>query len=526
MTETRAPVAGAIFDCTVCGWRYDESAGDAAAGVPPGTRWDALPDDWACPVCDAGKDAFTRAAAAEVTAPPSPDAPAVATPSLVIVGSGLAGYSLAREVRTRSAGTPVTILTADGGEVYIKPMLSNALGRGQAPDDLVQKGGAALAADLDITIRTRTRVVSIDRAARRVNLADGASLAYDRLVLALGADPRVFPVEGADAVGIATVNDLDDYRAWRRRIGGSGRILLIGAGLIGCEFANDLAGAGFTVTVVDPAAWPLARLLPKDLGAMLSDALAAAGVTLRLGCTVARYQPAAAGFTATLNDGTVVAFDHALSAVGLAPRTRLAADAGLEVRAGIIVDPLLRTGDPAIYAIGDCAETKAGPLPFIAPLLAEARALAATLTGDGTPLHLPALPVVVKTPALPLVVCPPKPGAEGGWTVTRGDDGAVAVFLTPHGEAIGFALAGAATNRQQEMAKRMPDLLPPEGGRVVVQDGQSAETWVCDTCGWVYDPRTGDPEGGIKPGTAWSDVPEGWECPVCGAGKDAFTKAS
>ncbi len=505
------------YECTVCGWVYDEAAGDPASGVAPETKWDELPADWACPVCDAGKDEFEVIAAAEPADGPAPESLPV-----VILGSGLAGYTLARELRKRSAELPIVILTADGGEVYTKPMLSNAFGKGHAPDALVQKSAAAFAAEASVTVLARTRVVAIDRAARTVATDGGGTIAYHRLVLALGADPRVFPAEGSEAVGIATVNDLDGYRLWRNRLKSGDRILLIGAGLIGCEFANDLAGAGFGVTVIDPAAWPLSRLLPEGVGALLTAALEKIGVAFRLGRTVARYEPAAAGFTAVLNDGTAVGFDQALSAVGLAPRTKLAKDAGLEVRAGILVDHLLRTSDPHIYALGDCAETAAGILPFIAPLLAEARALAATLTGEETPLHLPALPVLVKTPALPLVVCPPKPGADGGWTVERTDGGAVALFRTPQGEAIGFALAGPETGRQQELAKTMPEVLPREGGGEA--KAAPAKTWVCDACGWTYDPREGHPESGIKPGTAWADIPADWECPVCGADKSQFTE--
>jgi rubredoxin-NAD+ reductase len=99
-------------------------------------------------------------------------------------------------------------------------------------------------------------------------------------------------------------------------------------------------------------------------------------------------------------------------------------------------------------------------LPFIAPLLAQARALARTLTGEETPLHLPAMPVVVKTPALPLVVCPPPAGAEGIWDIELDEAGAVAVYRAPDGRELGFALAGGTTSRQQSMTGRMPDLLP------------------------------------------------------------------
>jgi rubredoxin len=224
-----------------------------------------------------------------------------------------------------------------------------------------------------------------------------------------------------------------------------------------------------------------------------------------------------------------VPFDHALSAVGLTPRTGLARDAALEVQAGIVVDRLLRTSDPAIFALGDCAQTEAGPLPFIAPLLAEARALAATLVGTETPLRLPAMPVVVKTPALPIVVCPPKPGTDGAWVLdVLEKHAAVAVFRTPDGTEAGFALAGAKTGLQQAMAQRMPDLLPaaadaPGPAPVGAAGADAGDRYECNICGYIYDPEHGDPDGGIAPGTRWEDIPEDWICPTCGAGKEHFT---
>jgi rubredoxin-NAD+ reductase len=378
---------------------------------------------------------------------------------VVILGSGLGGYTLAREFRKHDRETPVTVVTADGGEVYSKPMLSNAFAQGKTPTALAMKSAEQIAGELALTVLTRSKATAIDPATKTVTVkqADGSEtkLAYGRLVLAIGADPRPYKVEGSDKVVVHSVNDLEGYSLWREKLGQKSRVLLIGAGLIGAEFANDLAGAGHEVTIVDPAPWPLGRLLPKQLGDAVTEALSGIGITLHLSRSVARFEPG----KAVLDDGKLVEFDLALSAIGLLPRVTLAREAGLTVDKGIVVDRLLRTSDPSIFALGDCAQTEAGPLPFVLPLMAQARALAATLAGKETSLQLPALPVVVKTPALPVAVCPPPFGIAGDWSVEGEGRDLKALYLDESGKAVGFALTGTKASERQSLGKSMPDVL-------------------------------------------------------------------
>jgi len=380
----------------------------------------------------------------------------------VIIGTGMAGITLARELRKLDGTTSITLITGDDGAVYSKPMISNAFAQGKTPQDLVQKSAQTLAEDLNVEILTATHVTAINRDDHTVTTrsphGDGV-MGYRNLVLAVGAEPRPFTVQGKTAVPFPAVNSLADYARWREGLIDGARVLLIGAGLIGVEFANDLAAAGYRVTVVDPAPQPLSRLLPDALGAVMAEALGGIGVDLRLGRVVSTIVPAPHANTAVLDDGTKIVFDQALSAIGLIANTELAAAAGLTVDQGVRVDAHLATSHDHIYALGDCAQTDAGMLPFILPLMAQARALAQTLSGTPTPLRLAALPVAVKTPALPTVVCPPKPGTPGDWVIDGTGQDFRALFQGPDGVPSGFALTGGETRARQALAKDMPDLL-------------------------------------------------------------------
>lgn len=384
----------------------------------------------------------------------------------VIIGTGMAGITLARELRKLDSETTIALITGDDGALYSKPMISNAFAQGKTPESLVQKSAEQVGEDLNVQFWAHTRVTAINRADKAVIIetAEGRDvIGYENLVLAVGASPRPYNVEGSTTVALPAVNSLRDYARWRKGLTDNARVLLIGAGLIGVEFANDLAVAGYRVDVVDPAPQPLSRLLPDTLGQVMQDALSDMGVTFHLGRVVTGVAPRSAqgedGNVARLDDGKRIAFDQALTAIGLVANTELAASSGLDVDQGVRVDGFMRTSDRDIYALGDCAQTDAGMLPFILPLMAEARALAHTLAGTPTPIELPALPVAVKTPALPTVVCPPKPGTDGDWVIEGTGSDRQALFIGADGEALGFALTGQKTKARQTLAKDMPGLL-------------------------------------------------------------------
>ena len=373
---------------------------------------------------------------------------------IVIVGSGLAGYTLLKELRKRDGETPVTLVTADDGAFYSKPNLSNALTAGKSAAALAGAGPEKMAADLKATVLARTRVTAVDTQAQRLS-TDGGDIGYGRLVLALGADPIPHGLEGDGADAVLAVNDLADYAAFRAALEGRKRVTVLGGGLIGCEFANDLAHAGYAVDVVHLGAWPLERLLPVEAGQRLADSLASLGVRWHFGRTAKRVDRAGAGYRVTLDDGETVDADVVLSAIGLRSRTALAQAAGIAVGRGIQANRLLETSAPNVYAIGDCAEIDGLVLPYVQPLMVQARALAATLTGTPTEVAYPAMPVMVKTPAHPVAVLPPKLGAAGGWKVECGDSGVCALHVDADGRLQGFALTGSETGRRSALAREV-----------------------------------------------------------------------
>lgn len=379
--------------------------------------------------------------------------------SVVIIGSGLAGYAVARELRKLNAEIPITMLSADHGGFYSKPMLSNALATGKTPASILNSDAAQMSSQLKITIRPYIRVNSIDSSGCLLHLENGENVPYSQLVLAVGADPIRLPLSGDAVDDVLSVNDLDDYRHFREALQGKKEIAILGAGLIGCEFANDLAGAGYQVHVIDISTQPLGRLLPQEGGSYLYDKLAGVGIRFHLNTRTQGIERIANRYRLVFEGDRTIEADLVLSAVGLRPRTRLAELAGIHVNRGVVTNRYLQTQNPNIFALGDCAEVEGKILPFVMPITHAARALAATVTGTPTPVHYPAMPVLVKTPACPTVVSPPDPGVKGEWQIEADEEGVKALFQDVAGNLHGFALLGAAIKEKNVITSQLPPVI-------------------------------------------------------------------
>ncbi|MNO90903.1 Rubredoxin-NAD(+) reductase [compost metagenome] len=380
------------------------------------------------------------------------------TAPVVIVGTGLAGYNLAREFRKLDGETPLLLVTADDGRSYSKPMLSTGFAKNKDADGLSMAEPGAMAEQLKAEVRTHTRISGIDPGHKRLWIGE-EQVAYRDLILAWGAQTVQVPVEGDAGEAIFPINDLEDYARFRAAAAGKQRVLILGAGLIGCEFANDMSLGGFQVELVAPCEQVMPTLLHPAAAAAVQTGLEALGVRFHLGPVLTRLQRVTEGLEAHLSDGTLIACDLVVSAVGLRPRIDLASAAGLQVNRGVVVDRHLRTSHANIYALGDCAEVDGLNLLYVMPLMSCARALAQTLAGNPTTVAYGPMPVTVKTPACPLVVSPPPHGREGTWQVEGQGLGLKVLCHDVDGNLLGYALTGSAVMEKLALNRQLPALM-------------------------------------------------------------------
>lgn len=406
MSALSSSISWRQYICRACGLIYDEEDGDPDSGLAAGTRFEDIPDDWSCPLCGVTKADFELYVAVSVLRKSSAIEIRNANArrgnaGVVIVGAGCAGWHMARVLRELDASMPITLVTACNGDVYDKPLLSIAMARGLLLPDLVKETASQAAARLNIRLLTQTHAISIAADSSILRTTRGA-LRYRHLVLAHGASQRVIP-QMPEAL-CWRINDLQAYTEFRKRIDTQPntlrqRVLIAGAGLVGCELANDLALGGYQVLLLDINKRPLHGVLSDQK----SEELLAAWKELPLqfvgSVRVANVRCNGTMRQVTTEDGQIFEADHVVSAIGLDTPSQLARTAGLAWNNGIAVDAeKLRTNVGNIHALGDCISIDGNAYRFIEPINRQARIVAANITGDNADHYVSTRPVVrVKT---------------------------------------------------------------------------------------------------------------------------------
>ena len=311
---------------------------------------------------------------------------------VVIVGAGHAGGSAAAVLRQYGWKGPITLIGAEPVAPYQRPPLSKAWLQGESDlaslllrtADFYQSQGVALLLSTDVT--------GIDRRAGVITLANGKTVAYDHLMLALGAYARSLPVPGHDLAGVFRLRTVGDANALKAALHPGARIAIIGAGYIGLEVAASARSLGANVVVIEREARVLARVASTVLSEYFHRRHATEGVRIVLNAAVEAFDGHAGRVSSVqLADGSAVACDAVLVGVGAAPNDALARAAGLNCDDGIIVDANARTSDPSIHAIGDCTRRplplyqRTGRLESVPNALEQAKQAAAELCGRAPP---------------------------------------------------------------------------------------------------------------------------------------------
>ncbi|MGI9345108.1 MAG: FAD-dependent oxidoreductase [Gammaproteobacteria bacterium] len=414
------------------------------------------------------------------------------TAPVVIIGSGMAGYAAAKALRKEGYTQKLSMISTDGGEMYAKPKLSNSLAMQKLPEQLIDATRAEISNDLDLDFYPYTLVEKIDIQAHKLYAVpapqnppiapdlvwrqhgiEGATiqhgqpieLDYSSLILATGSAPVRLPLEliapSGSQAEICSINSLNDYIQFRNHLQKRkiSKALVIGPGLVGCEFANDLLTQNIQVDILGPDPWPMSLLIPENPGNKLKQALEKAGARWHLNTQLKApiyYEDGL--YRTVLPNGDRIETELILSAAGIRPEVQLAKTSGLTVNAGICTDSYLRTSAPDIYALGDCAEITGRVRLFVQPIRIAAAALAKTLTNNPSEAVFPPISVGVKTSLHPVNMLLAEPGSarkQDQWHCTLSEDGCWSRYYDSDGILKGFVLTGDQVAKRQEMTAQV-----------------------------------------------------------------------
>jgi 3-phenylpropionate/trans-cinnamate dioxygenase ferredoxin reductase subunit len=275
--------------------------------------------------------------------------------TFLIVGASLAGAKAAETLRAEGFDERVVLIGAEDERPYERPPLSKDYLRGEVDRETVYVHPEGFYAEHDIELRLGRTAVSLNTAARELALDDGERLRYDRLLLTVGAEPRRLSIPGGELDDVLYLRSVADCDALRERLDRGGRVVVIGAGWIGAEVAASARQRGLEVTVIDPLTVPLERVLGAEVGAVYRDLHLDHGVRMLHGTGVEAFDGGTRVERVRTTDGRELDCDFVVVGVGVQPRTALAAQAGLAVDNGILVDEHLQTGTPGVFVAGDAA---------------------------------------------------------------------------------------------------------------------------------------------------------------------------
>ena len=301
---------------------------------------------------------------------------------LIVIGNGMAAARLVDELARRALGRYAVAVIGEEPRLAYNRVLLSALLADEVGFDDIELRPARWWRDRGVTLRYGVRATAVDAAARNVTLAGGTRLSFSKLVFATGSQPIKPDIPGMDLPGVLTFRDVDDVNAIAAAKAAGTRVAVIGGGLLGLEAAYGLAKAGARVTLLHLMDRLMERQLDHRAALMLQRAVEARGIAVRLQAQTARIAGNGKVEGVELHDGTTIAADAVVVAVGIRANAALARTAGLEVGRGIVVDDHLETNAAGVHAIGECAEHRGRCYGLVEPAYEQAQLLARRLAGE------------------------------------------------------------------------------------------------------------------------------------------------
>ena len=308
----------------------------------------------------------------------------------VVLGAGLAAASAVEGIRRLDSNGSILLIGAEQEPPYDRPPLSKQLWSGAKTMEEIFLHPGTFYAEQGVELRLGTNIVALDPVSHTLRDADGAIYRYKKLLLATGGTPRRLSIPGGDLDGVSYFRTVQDYKYLRRAADGAQSALVVGGGFIGSEIAAALSQRGLRVTMVFPGQYLGSRVFPESLGRAITAEYRAKGVEVVAGdrpLAIARHKE---GYRTTTQGGRDIVSDLVVVGIGIEPNIQLAEAAGLKTGNGVVVDQLLRTSDPDIYAAGDVAYF---PDPVLGPrrvehwdnALSQGKHAGANMAGAGAP---------------------------------------------------------------------------------------------------------------------------------------------
>ncbi|HEX4554813.1 MAG TPA: FAD-dependent oxidoreductase [Xanthobacteraceae bacterium] len=367
---------------------------------------------------------------------------------LVIIGNGMAAARLAGELARRALGRyAVAVIGEEPQLAYNRVLLSSLLANEVAPAD-IELQPAHWWRDRGVTLRYGSAATAVDTTTRTVTLADGARLSFSKAVFATGSRPVRLSMPGMALPGVMTFRDIGDVDTMRARAGPGARVVVIGGGLLGLEAAHGLAKAGARVTLVHLMDRLMERQLDATAADMLRHAIEARGVQVLLGAETAHVIGSSRVEGVALKGGRVLGADLVVVAIGIRPNAALAAEAGIAVNRGIMVDDGLATSAPGVFAIGECAEHRGLCYGLVEPAHEQAAVLARRLAGESAHYDGTVLATNLKVSGVDVFSAGDFIGAPGTESVVLRDPGlgTYRKLVIAHDRLVGAVLYGDTTD--------------------------------------------------------------------------------